>query len=231
MSRETNSESLRLKIRLTSGPRDRASQALWSHPQLGELFPWAILRAYMITHVTVPLMKAAQNRAEALATDDAVAGGLADYLEHHISEEIGHDDQFLEDLIALGMAEADVRAKLPWPSLACLTGLQYYWILHHHPIVFVSYMATLEGTCVPIEKIRQVQAQTGLPSAGFRTLIWHTLHDSEHTADLDRVLDGLPLTSEQMALIGVNVAHTHNLLARSVHEMIADFEEHNARAA
>ena len=71
----------------------------------------------------------------------------------------------------------------------------------------------------------------GLPSEGFRTLIWHARHDPEHSGELCRVIDDMPLTEEQVSLIGVNVAHTNNLLARSVHEMIDAFEERTGRAA
>jgi hypothetical protein len=185
----------------------------------------------MISHASVPLMQAASLRAEALGEHDAVAAGLRDYLAKHIPEELGHDEQFLEDLEAFGLSKDDVRAKVPWPSLAALIGMQYYWIFHHHPIAFVGYAATIEGDPVPVDFIEEVVARTGLPRDGFRTLLWHSRHDGEHSAELDKALDALPLTPEQTSLIGINVANTHHLLARSIHEMIASFETQAGRVA
>lgn len=224
MTLQSNSELIRYKIDLMSGPRGPASQALWNHPRLDELIPWALVRTYMMTSATVPLMQAAHARSLELADADPVAAGFADYLARHIPEEAGHDEQFLEDLEAFGMQKSEVRAQMPWPSLAALIGMQYYWILHRHPIAFAGYSAILEGSPVPLELIQELEDEKGLPSAGFRTLKWHSLHDPEHSAELYEVLDALPLTTDQMSLIGVNIAHTHKLLAQSVHEMIASFD-------
>jgi pyrroloquinoline quinone (PQQ) biosynthesis protein C len=225
MSFQNNSEAIRYRIDLMNGPRAAASEALWSHPRLNELFVWALVRTYMMTSATVPLMTAALRRAEELGASDQVARGFAEYLQHHIPEEAGHDEQFLDDLEVLGMSREAVNALIPWPSLAALLGMQYYWILHRHPIAFAGYSAILEGNPVSVDEITAFQERSGLPSDAFRTLIWHSKHDPEHTAELDAVLDDLPLTDDHMGLIGVNIAHTHNLLARSVHEMIAAFDQ------
>jgi len=225
MSFQSNSEAIRYRIELMSGPRTAASDALWSHLRLNELFVWALVRTYMMTSATVPLMTAALQRAEELATSDQVAAGFAEYLEHHIPEEAGHDEQFLDDLEVLGMSRENVMAQIPWPSLVALLGMQYYWIIHRHPIAFVGYSAILEGNPVPLDDIRAFQERSGLPSDGFRTLVWHSEHDPDHSDELDAMLDDLPLTEEHLGLIGVNIAHTHKLLARSVHEMISAFDQ------
>ena len=34
---------------------------------------------------------------------------------------------------------------MPPPSVAGLVGSQYYWILHHHPVAFLGYVALMEG--------------------------------------------------------------------------------------
>jgi hypothetical protein len=225
MSFQSHSDLIRYKIDLMSTPRAAASRALWDHPRLTDLFPQALVRTYFITNATVPLMEAARERARELADDDPVAAGFAEYLASHIPEERGHDEQFLEDLEALGLSKDVVTRQVPGPSLASLLGMQYYWIRHRHPIAFAGYSAILEGNPMPVEFIREIGEKTGLPEDGFRTLIWHSQHDPEHTAELYRTLDALPLTTEQVSLIGINIAHTHQLLARSVHEMIASFDE------
>lgn len=230
MSSQSNSELIRAKIGLMNGPRAAASDGLWNHPKLKELMPWALVRSYMIANASVPLMQTAQQQCEKLADKDEVAAGFASYLAAHIPEEVGHDEQCLEDLEVLGFSRDEVRARLPWPSIATLVGLQYYWILQRHPIALIAYLAIIEGNPVPQALIDDVQSKTGLPREAFRTLLWHTLHDPDHSADLYNVIDALPLTPEQMSLIGVNVAQTHKLIAQSVHEMIASFEERTRNA-
>lgn len=219
-----HSALLRFKIQLASTPRQAAGAALWAHPRLAEIFPRALMRAYTISNASVPLMEAARARALTLANDDPVAAGLADYLEHHIPEETGHDEWMINDLEALGISRHEVVNRVPEPSLAALIGMQYYWIQHRHPIAFTGYAAIVEGNPVPPAKIDEIEQRLDLPARALRTMRWHAVHDLEHSADLDDALDGLPLTDEHTALIGINVAYSQALLARSVHEMIGPFD-------
>jgi hypothetical protein len=66
------------------------------------------------------------------------------YLERHIEEERHHDEWTLDDLAAVGIEPAQTLAIRPTANVAALVGAQYYWILHHHPVALLGYMATLE---------------------------------------------------------------------------------------
>lgn len=229
MSCPSNSELIRDKIQLMNGPRAVASEQIWTHPKLRELMPWVVMQSYMVANASVPLMRVALQQCNGRADVDKVASGFAEYLSVHIEEETGHDEQCLEDLEVLGRSVDDIRSQLPWSSITTLVGLQYYWVFHQHPIAIAGYLATIEGSSARPELFDEVCAKTGLPIEGFRTLIWHARHDPQHSAELYDVLDELPLTSDQMSHIGVNIAQTNRLIASSVCEMIALFEEKESR--
>ena len=224
----TNSELVRSRIELTNPPRIAASEVLWNYARIGELVPWNLQRGYMVASASVPLMECALEQCERQPAEDSVAEGFARYLRRHIPEELGHDEQCLDDLEALGVSRDAVISQYPYPAIVSMLGMQYYWIRHRHPIAFAGYLAVIEGHPASAERIHQVQRDTGLPADAFRTLLWHADHDGEHTQDLDDLLDTLPLTNEDITLIGINIAHTNSLLARSVHEMIKAFESRTA---
>lgn len=220
MSNQPNSQLIRTKCRLMNGPRVAASEKLWSQPQLENLVPWILTQSFMVANASVPVMRLAEEQCRKQPKDDAVAAGFAAYLKDHIEEETGHDEQCLEDLELLGFSSGEIRARIPWSAISTLVGLQYYWILHQHPIGLAGYLATIEGAPISVERIESVSEQTGLPIECFRTLLWHAHHDREHSAELDELIDSLPITPEQMGLIGVNIALTNSLAAKSVQEMI-----------
>ena len=197
---------------------------MWEHARLHEMIPSIITRAYMVASASVPLMECALERCERRTPGDPVAAGFADYLRKHIPEEVGHDEDCLDDLEVLGVPRDEVARQYPYPSIVNMLGMQYYWVRHRHPIAFAGYLAIIEGHPASAERIRQIQRDTGLPAEAFRTLLWHADHDGDHTQELDEVLDGLPLSDDQLGLIGINIAHTNSLLARSVYEMIKAFE-------
>ena len=222
---DSNSALMRYKIAIMNGPRQEASRAIWEHPNLTRLMPWVMVRTYLISNGSVPLMQAALERCKTLSNKDTIAAALVPYFEEHIEEERGHDEQFLADIEFLGLSREQVLQKLPYPSLVALIGMQYYWINHQHPVAFLGYAATIEGDPVPETLIDETIQVTQLPAEGFKTLRWHSKFDPDHTSHLDAVVDQLPLSESQHSLIGVNIAHTHAKLAASVYEMITDFEQ------
>jgi hypothetical protein len=102
--------------------------------------------------------------------------------------------------------------------VATLVGAQYYWIAHFHPVAILGYIAVLEGT-PPIEaEIRAIAERTSLPLDAFSTLVRHARLDPHHRDDLNQALDGLPLTPQHTALIGVSAFHTVHWLGRVVED-------------
>ena len=213
------SELLRLKISvplpelLAVGPR------IIRHPQAREIYPEFLITSHGILRASVPLLELARERALARGEDDAVAVALADYLVEHIEEEQHHDEWLLEDIEVVGIPRAEVLARPPAPAVATLVGAQYYWILHYDPVAVLGYVAVLEGYPPSNQLIDDLMASTGYDASAFRTLRLHGELDIGHGAALDEVLDRLPLTREQSAVIGLSAIHTVDALARAYGEL------------
>lgn len=228
VGRASASRILRQKIALAHGPPNEVYGRVWAHRDVAELFPQLLLRTHDIARASVSLMEVAIARCEALATTDAVAAGLRDYLRQHVEEERDHDVWLLEDLEALGLPREEALARLPSATAASLVGAQYYWIHHGHPVALVGYMAALEGNVVSERFIEDLIERTALPRAGFRTLLLHARVDPHHAADLDDLVDALPLSRLQLATIGVSALQTVSLLARLTEEVVTAHTERTA---
>src|SRR6266487_4706508 len=135
-------------------------------------------------------------------------------------EELGHDEDLLGDLEALGLEREDVLARVPSPTGASLVGSQYYWILHYHPIAFLGFVALMEGFPPTPELIRTLIARTGHPADAFRTFADHGDLDPGHRDRLDRTLDSLPLTPQHEVVMGVSATSSAGLAAAVVQEVL-----------
>ena len=220
-SRPGNAELLRGALGLVSGEALRATARLLDHPRIRELYPEYLVTLHGVVRASVPLMEAARERALALAPGDPVAAGLAGYLDEHIDEERDHDEWLLDDLEVVGVARATVLARIPSPTVAHAVGAQYYWVLHHHPVVLLGWIGLLEGYPPQPSTIDTLEARTGWPPDAFRTLRAHAELDQDHGDELFEALDGLPLTEDQSAAIGLNAMTSLRLLATAIDEVAA----------
>jgi len=195
---------------------------LVEHPRAAELFPTFLATAYPIAEAMVPLMEAALERAQGLATDDPVAAGLAAYLERHIPEEMHADEPggaTLDDLAALGIDSADLSNRPPRPQIAALIGAQYYWIFHRHPVALLGFLQ-LEAFHPHGPTLEVLVERTGLPRDGFRQLFLHAKLDLAHARELHRVLDSLPLEREHEELIGLSALQSVALLSEALLDVV-----------
>ncbi len=152
-------------------------------------------------------------------SSDPVADGLADYLDRHIEEELGHDEWVLEDLEVLGVDRASVLSRVPSPAVARMIGSQYYWALHYHPVAVLGYMSVTEGYPTSPRLIERLIESTGLPRRAFRTLIEHAELDTDHGDELDRVVDSLPLSRELEEVVALSAMSSVDLMARCIEEV------------
>jgi hypothetical protein len=196
-----------------------AYDALVEHPRLRELWPEYLILQHQIIRATVPLTEAALARSEELAGPDALAAPLAAYLEEHVDEELHHDETLLGDLEVLGFDRPSVLARMPSPSVAALVGSQYYWILHHHPVTFLGYVALMEGYPPTPELIETLVERTGYPREAFRTYVEHAELDPGHRDHLDRTIDSLPLEGWHESALGISAIATAAHAARSLEEL------------
>jgi hypothetical protein len=212
---------LRQKLALAIGPFRAACTSLVEHPRLTELWPEYLIAQHQIIRATVPLTKVAAERAKDRIDAEPVASELAAYLDEHVGEELGHDDDLLADLEALGVDREAVLARIPSPAVASLVGSQYYWIFHHHPIAFLGFVALMEGSPPTPELIRELMARTGHPAEGFRTFAEHGDLDPGHRDHLDRTIDSLPLTPHHEVVMGISAVSSAGLAAIVVEEVLS----------
>lgn len=192
---------------------------LVGHPSLREIYPRYLVLAHTKIRASVPLMETALAASRRLP-DDPVAVVLADYLERHIPEERGHDEWLLADLEFLGAPRDDVVGVVPSPSVAALVGAQYYWVQHVHPVGLLGYVGLLEGYPPKPAEIDRMQAATGYGPEAFRTLRLHAELDPHHGAELDDLLDSLPLTDRQRNMMGLSAITSVQLAAAALQELL-----------
>jgi hypothetical protein len=200
----SHSELLERKIRLVSPLTYEETPSLLTHPQLASFYPEMLFLLHCTSRASVPLMEAALHRLQQMPKDDELAAQLIPYLEEHAVEEAHHDEWLLEDLKLLGVPRQQVLSRIPPPNIVAAVGAQYYWIHHVHPVAFLGYLAALETSPIPVEAVNHAMQCSGLPAAAFRTLLVHAEADPDHAADLNRLIDGLPLLPQHSAMLGIS---------------------------
>lgn len=196
-------------------PRLRAATArMWAAPEPAPRYVEYLCAMHALVRASVPLMAAAVRRCEEWGPGDPVCPPLARYLHAHSAEERDHDAWILADLAAVGADPGEPLRRVPPPAVAELAGAQYYWLLHHHPVGLLGYIAVLEDEPGPVGLPDLLAARTGLPAAGFRTLRAHVAEDPGHRGALDAVLDGLPLTPGHEAAVTVSALHAVSAATR-----------------
>jgi hypothetical protein len=213
------SQLLWTKIRLVKSRLDEVTSSVWLHPNLRATMPEVLIVIYQVADASVSLMEAALAEARK-RTGDRVAEGLAEYLQHHLPEEVDHPRLLLDDLEALGVDRSSAAGRIAKPSLARLCGAQYHWIRHSHPVALLGFLATIEGNPPTVSGIEGVIARTGLPADAFRAMLLHARGDPTHKADIDAQIDSLPLDAAQTSLVSVSALHTVNAIETVFEELL-----------
>lgn len=210
----TRAQTLRATL-LPVMPSLRAATArMWGAPEPAFRYREYLCAMHALVRASVPLMNTAVRRCRELMSEDPAARPLAAYLRAHSVEEQDHDAWILEDLAAVGADPGEPLRRVPPVVVAELAGAQYYWLLHHHPVGLLGYIAVLEEAPGAPGLPELLATHTGLPPAGFRTLRAHVAQDPGHRAALDAVLDGLPLTPGHEELVAASALHTVSAAVR-----------------
>jgi hypothetical protein len=209
----TPSQRLRKTVSLVRGRLDSLIRQVWFHPRLSELFPEFLFAMYGITVASAPAMRGAATRCSTL-TDDPLAHWLGEYYMEHAEEESGHERWLLDDLASFGITRDQVFDRLPYPSVAALVGLQYYWMFHVHPIAYLGYISVVEEPAT-MEFLESVSRRTGIALWSMSGHVMHARLDPDHVAEFDAALDSLTLTQHRQDLISTSaiatVAHLENV--------------------
>lgn len=228
--RISNSESVRTKIALCTGPLELAFERLWSHDPLEQVVQPYLVMLHQLMRASVPLMERAAEVCEKLGAADPLARKLRPYYLNHMDEERNHDAWALEDLVSAGYDAVSALSITPSPQVANLVGSQYYWLNHHHPIMLMGYIAVLEAFPPSKERVDEIRDRSGVPEPAFRTLRMHGELDPTHSAEIDDMLNELPLGKNHLEMIGVSTLHTCEWLAKSV-QALKPVESLSSRSA
>jgi len=219
--RSTKSGLLRAKISLFSEPLNTAANRFWTHPRFAAVYRRYLFHSHSIIRATVPLLRAARKSClEPRYASDPAMRRTAEYLERHAQEETGHDRWILDDAEVMGIRRASVLRRLPSPAAIEIVGAQYYWIHHYHPIAILGYIAVMEGTPSSTAFFEDVARRNHLPFEAISSFLYHARIDPKHKADLDRLIDSLPMKPSHMELIGLSAIQT-------IHNLTVMFEEIN----
>ncbi len=216
----SHSQRIHDKVVLFGAEKREASRALWEHPEFPAIYPSLMMALHTTIRASVPLMTAAAEACEA-RPGDTVAQHFAAYLREHIEEERNHEEWVVEDLSLLGVPREQVVDQIPGPHAAALVGAQYYWVRHAHPIALLGYLAVLEWSFPDPDSFARVAKRTGLPFAAFRTFHSHALLDQHHRADMEALVDGMPLTEAQHSLIGLSILSASQGIAALYEGLVA----------
>ncbi|MFC8967752.1 iron-containing redox enzyme family protein [Streptomyces sp. NPDC057094] len=205
--------NLRLELSLVEPVLWTSAARMWrSGPGLADRYRHYLSAMHQVIRASVPLMERAAARCEALPRDP-VGRPLARYLRAHAEEERGHDEWLLADAAVTGAAPGELTDAVTPAHVAALVGAQYYWLEHGHPVALLGYIAVLEGNAPAPGLAARLARETGLPQAAFATVRLHADLDDGHSADLDRLIDELPLDAVQRSLVAVSALHTVASLA------------------
>lgn len=197
------------------------SQFLAEHSDPCAAYRALIELLYSEARASVPLITAARTRAiELAARGDLVSNALIGWLSQHIVEEAGHDVWLLRDYARIGGNSETLSACPGSPTVAAMVGSVYYWSLHAHPVAILGYSAALEGTPPAARFIDDLIIRTGYPTDAFDTLRHHCDLDIDHSRDLFDLIDGLPLTNSEEAIVGMTALQTADLLIAAGDELL-----------
>jgi hypothetical protein len=205
----TNSELIRTKIALFSAGLDKAAHEFWTHPEFAVVYGEYLFQSHSIIRASVPLMQATLDVCAAEPpSDEAVLPAFGRYLARHIAEERGHDNWILDDAEVMGIDRRLLLERMPRETAMRMVGSQYYWIHHYHPAAMLGYIAVMEGNPPRTEFIEEVAERNQLPLEAFSSFLLHAKVDPRHRADLDLLLDSLPLSDHEHAIIGLSALQT-----------------------
>ncbi|WP_286232832.1 iron-containing redox enzyme family protein [Thalassotalea sediminis] len=172
----------------------------------------------MVARATVPLMREVISCMEDYPKDE-LHNILTSYMRRHIAEETDHDEWYVNDLELLGLSREEIFSRPPTPNVAALSGSQYYWIKHHHPVAFMGYLGCLEVYHPTVEYVEGLIKNSGLPAKAFSTVMEHAVIDAQHKEDIIETINSLPLTEVQYQAIELSAFQTFRYVAKVMEDI------------
>jgi hypothetical protein len=194
----------------------RIASQMWAAEPAREMYLLWLRDSYHLMSATTSMLSQAVGECE--RRDDSASRQLVAFYAAQLGAELDHEIWILQDFAAAGGDPANLVDSVPSLPVARLTGAQYYWLRHCHPISLAGHMAVFEWY-PPDQSLPMLLAQrTKLCSSAFRTIGRHISLDAQHGAELQQTLDGLSATGKQRHLL----VRSAVAAADGMRELIAD---------
>jgi len=186
---------------------DQARRDFESHPvALGavadglsvERYRRLLLELYQIVWHFNPICSAAASRVPDQHRE------LRYFLYRHMAEESGHEQWVGDDLLAIGVDEATVRAHRPSPSTLALTGFNYWAADRRDPCSVLGMMYVLEVIASVYGGAFATAVRESLLLVGDRGVSFigsHATLDAEHMVQLRKILDTIEGADAREAIV------------------------------
>ena len=156
-----------------------------------------LTEAYHHVRHTVPLLMACGSRLpprlEWLRTATA----------EYITEEVGHHEWVLDDIVAAGGDRARARDALPGTATELMVGHAYYLVDRANPVGFFGMVHVLEGTSVALatRAADSIERALALPRSAFSYLRSHGDLDQSHVGFFRELMDRLDDPGDRDAVV------------------------------
>ena len=156
-----------------------------------------LAQAYHHVKHTLPLLMACGARLPARLE------WLRTAMSEYISEETGHQEWILNDILACGVDPSGVRTGKPDLPAELLVSYAYDTIARVNPVGFLGMVLVLEGTSTAVasQAARALQRSLGLPPGAFTYLSSHGELDIAHTRLFESLVNRLDDSEDRAAVI------------------------------
>lgn len=141
----------------------------------------------------------------------------------HATAEIGHDQLARNDLEALGIDTTDLPSMNPAPSTIALTAFAYYQTAHLNPVGYLGYLFFLEF--MPTSAGHRYGEQllgAGVPKEALSFLMEHAHVDVAHNRLMEKYVDSLVVSEDDLEAVKYAVRVTGDLYARMLEQAMFD---------
>lgn len=143
----------------------------------------------------------------------------------HATAEIGHDQLARDDLEALGRDTSKLPSICPAPTTIALTSFAYYQSAQLNPVGYLGYLFFLEFMPTSVGKqYAEKLAQKGVPKEAMSFLLEHAHVDVAHNKLMERYIESLVVSADDLHAVKYAVRVTGDLYARMLDQ--AMFDEH-----
>ncbi len=198
------------------GRTDEARRAFETHPVVldavahglaVERYRHLLLELYAVVWHFNPVCAAAASRLDDRWRD------IRYFLYGHMHEESGHEQWVMNDLAAIGVDEAQVRAHAPSPWTLGMIGYNHWAVERRHPCAVLGMLYTLEVIASVYGGPFASAIQESLLLDGERGVSFiasHATMDARHMAELRQVLNRVDDAAARDAVAEAALVNFHH---------------------